>query len=1611
MVLQGTGSASAASVESLDIPSIKVDLLATITSAKVALGATMVGALLTGQMNQYQAMHDTPPDFSVLKFHKQADLSHVRMNNAATSRLAYGTRLDAPNGMAQMRPPRVKFAAASQPAAASRSLRVFQPQTATLLQRGATVVGSTARAQNVRTMSVDTTVASTTGINKYWEYEEGAIPAAGKYMVNVASGNVIVQGDDIDIPGRGIDLAFRRTYNSGSKHDWGAQDGSTVGNYGGGWTNNFDSHLGYDPTHSVISWYDIDGARYDYACSGTTCTPPAGQYATMTYDGGCGYWITKKIGTAYHFWAPTFNSTITPGCSLSPTPYGGVLGRVVTIWARNQANTLQFTYSWDGGDSSSASHLAQILVSHSDGQSLTLTFGDVNSQRVLLSILRPDGNYVRYGYDSAIELSDVCVPGNGTTDSSPGASTICGDSSHIHHRYGYTGGYNGHQIAWADSPNFTMSWGASASNGFVNFAFDGSNRVTTIDLMGIFNFAPSDGTGTYLSPSAPTGTQLLTETNYAYTSGLTTVTDTDGHSTKYTYDGQSRATARQAWQGTMYLTSGQTWDASDNLTTSTDERGYVTDYAYDANGNTIAVALPSVTTNVGTFQPTKLLSYDSYSNVVASCDPASVGASGYDWVDRPTDSHCATHAGRTTFTWGYGDEYEPFGLLSEMQTPLGYHRQYQYNPSAQGGDFGQPTDVTGDPIIGQEDGTSRTPHQSFTYDSHGNLVSYSAGNGAWTLVYDTENRMISARDGDGYTSYTCYQLNGQVFREQSPAQYGADGTICGSSSVSHSYDADGNELTKVRHFGNVAGTTQNWYDGADRLVEVALPHDSSDVYSYHWQTRNIYDLSENGPLTAATVSGIYAHGNLYKTQEYVGVSSPQWTDLKADAYDALDRQTVHYQYQSGTGAFTHATQQYDATTATWGLLSQKTDALGEVTTYTYDNDGKSQEVSYAGDGGVTPSETMGYDPDGRVVSMLSSSMGTLTEAYDADGRETGVQEASGGGVTSPATYTYGYYADGMKKSLSVNSTALAQTNLLQYSYRTDGQRDHLAFADGATAASMTWTLTAAGRVQSIADSSGQSNRVFTRDAYGQVQLDQMPSGTTSGITRDVEGEMTGFTSPSGAATIGYSVRGEFEKQTYTAYPCSGSASDPELNPLYQRSANGYMVGQPGDTGGCFWDTSAATWDYRTGAATGNDSGGANTTIAYDLAGRQTTSTQSYSWETPSGQGENYHAGSGTKTRSYDAEDHLIADNVTTWDDAGGALSGCLLSVAREELVPNIDSAALSYAWGPNGHPDLWNTSDTLHWDGDTPLFVTTSAGVAELKVEGLGYYVPGSTFKFLDRNGSGFVVAAHWSGGHSAYTPADSQHQTCSGSDLSGAVLFEPGSDGIGDGINVIQGVRAYDPGTGQWTSPDAFAGNAGDPVSQKSFMWNGNNSLGYSDPSGYDAISDAINDTEAGITTVMDPAADVQPGCGTACKDADFETAMLGTAFVFSAGMDGPQLSAAFSEDEAAFSSAADIVPATQTINRYVTAGDLQSSSELNQMRGGAPGTVFATTDAPMFSSKAVTEAYNITGRPPTWGTTSRVAAGTFSSETKVAGGTGFERTAEGPVNAVIIRKWALGP
>jgi len=165
---------------------------------------------------------------------------------------------------------------------------------------------------------------------------------------------------------------------------------------------------------------------------------------------------------------------------------------------------------------------------------------------------------------------------------------------------------------------------------------------------------------------------------------------------------------------------------------------------------------------------------------------------------------------------------------------------------------------------------------------------------------------------------------------------------------------------------------------------------------------------------------------------------------------------------------------------------------------------------------------------------------------------------------------------------------------------------------------------------------------------------------------------------------------------------------------------------------------------------------------------------------------------------------------------------------------------------------FWDRGPANPTTGSTIIYCHNATGTAPFSdVATLG----GCSGSWLDSNGSTYTVSGPssfiWSTVATVPLQAVNKYQPARylvgvGQ---GALLGMARADGITDGLNTIQGVRTYDSSAGAWTTPDDYAGNVDDPASQKSYMWNDDNPVAYSDPSGY--ITDPLNmghDPETGL-------------------------------------------------------------------------------------------------------------------------------------------------------------------
>lgn len=1329
-----------------------------------------------------------------------------------------------------------------------------------------------------------------TGIKPWWSFKSTAIPGLGAAAVNVLNGNLLISVNDLQIAERGVDFSFTRFYNSQSAHDNTNSDGSVASNYGNGWTNTFDAHLGYNTATNVLSVYDGTGAKYDYTSNGQNgWIAPPGQYATLVYDGQCGYYWTQTDGTIFQFYLPDLSVT---GCGVLSAQ--GQAGRLYMVYGRNHNNWVRFDYYFDNNNKSSAAYLNKINAVHADGQVLTLNFADFGTHRELSNIVRPDNQAVSFVYDSLGNLTDVCEIGNNTAQ--PAGDATCNWSSpHLHHQYAYNAGT--HQVAWTNSPRWVMSGYTFGT--YQNYYYDGSNRVSSITDNGTVNFAPADGTSALLNPSASSGvTQYLVENFSGYASGTTSFSDSYGHASTWSFDTGGRVYQEQTATGETspkptWLITSLTWDPSNNLTRFVDPRGNATDVAYDPFGNPVEIA--QAAPSAGAFRPTTLISYDyntatntSNNNVTAVCDPAETHSLGADWTAPPTatgatlESLCPSQNGASRYVYstagGATDANEPYGRLTQMYTPLGYEYIVSYNTTSQAGnDYGLVSDISGATPITQQDTSARTPHVSAVYDAYGNGVCIApwqdSGGAHYSRVfYDGLNRPIISADADdasltvpqctnsaglpqSYIRYTrTYYNDGEISSTQSPSEY-AKGV-----STSYSYDADGNLTSETDHFGSTyAGVTSRWYDAADRLVEVSLPSDPNDIFST-WLTRYIYD---NGNATSAYF------GNLYKTQRYVPgitqtgttVSNPyQWLDVKSWTYDAVDR-VVHRSYYS-PGATVANTDVWDWDNGPVGFLSDYTNGAGDSVTFSYDALGNATRRSFNSNSGLfvgaLPSEEMTYDADSRLASFNNDETGTSFLSYDADGNVSSYSEPNGaatwsrpsalgtvGPINSPHSFSYTYYGDDLLSEVTYNNSGWYQ----QYSYRGDGllqaQTSYASWAwrdqFGSWRCCMydnyTWTqsFTNAGRLTGKSDAvqnptnvpfsasrrpmslrvmgtrrmlSGGTNALTVGyDGNGQLNSWAIPSGTYSNFSYDPEGEVTGFTTSIGPQQwqLSYSTRGELLQE--------GLASVPAPAPIANfRSAAGFLYSM---------QTVCNTDRY------GNDWCGVPT-LTFDtrndgvVSSKEQVTGTLYSTTTYSYDG----AGRRTGSRQYDALNRLL-------------------------------KASYAYSHGLGTIP--FNIGGFTNHASLGQMLATTTDSSGNLRDVKLGMnseIVPmDSTFNGLtvyDRDPFGYVAAQRNTSGTSAWT-FPNLFSVCDGTDSGNlgaattgftgtalancnpaGMLYAYRSDGYFDGSLTVRGVRTYDADTQQWSTPDAWQGDATEPISGLTYNYANNNPAVFADPSGF---------------------------------------------------------------------------------------------------------------------------------------------------------------------------------
>lgn len=372
-------------------------------------------------------------------------------------------------------------------------------------------------------LGLDNTSLQKLGVSAGGTARTGQGNTAG--YVNLANGNLVLQGSDEGLVFAGTRLSFVRTYNSQGQmagHDWRYGFSQSIGAVAGTIGTAGSSVVRTASDGSQVTYvYDTERGLY-------VGTNQSGSEDTLAWDSGSGQWAWTDAQTRQ---SETYNAD-------------GALTALT-----NPVSGASFTFTYANG------LLTQIRAA--DGDMLTLGY-DATGLLTSLSVSAiPAGGgtavtrqQVAYTYDAQSRLETVSTSLDSDSLASGATYTT---------RYAYAG--TSDRIATA-----TQSDGTTVA----------------------YTYA-QDANGQWRVASTTTGTGAdATTVQFAYADGQTTLTDASGKTWVYTLDAQGNLTSVTAPTVAGTATqSAYAYDANGNLIRATDPNGGVTAYAYDAHGNLV----------------------------------------------------------------------------------------------------------------------------------------------------------------------------------------------------------------------------------------------------------------------------------------------------------------------------------------------------------------------------------------------------------------------------------------------------------------------------------------------------------------------------------------------------------------------------------------------------------------------------------------------------------------------------------------------------------------------------------------------------------------------------------------------------------------------------------------------------------------------------------------------------------------------------------------------------------------------------------------------------------------------------------------------------------------
>jgi RHS repeat-associated protein len=611
--------------------------------------------------------------------------------------------------------------------------------------------------------------------------------------------------------------------------------------------------------------------------------------------------------------------------------------------------------------------------------------------------------------------------------------------------------------------NVQGALGYGWNNSFgAKLAIDGSGNVTLTDenLQQIGYTKQADGS--YLSTFSNSTLTKLGDGSYRIVKhggdtyhfdangNLLSVKDRNGEGLTYAYNGsnqlttvtdQEGRTATVGWNGSGFIQSVSFSDGrsvnfgytNGYLTSYTDVRGKTWTYAYDANGRLASIQDPLTHYPIrNTYTNGQVTSQqDANGNTRSFTYGSNLAVSGTSTNNTTPISGTVSNAQTTTMTDAAGktwiDTYADNELVSRTD-PLGNTTNYTY-------------DSKGNKL------TSTDPKghvTTMTYDGNGNMLTLAPppalGYQSQVWTYNSMNEVLTHQDSRGNTTTYNYDANGNLTSIVKPGSLTTtfnlhpgnaelvDSTVdARNQTTSYAYNSL-NQLTSATDpDGN---KTTYGYDAAGRRTTVTTPRGNvTGNNPADFTTTTVYDAAGNKLSVTTPPSALGGAGNqtTYVYDDAGRLQSMVDPLGNVSGCGCAAQHTTAYGYNNGNQLTSVTRPGSPATSIQYNsrdLVQSRTDALGDTTSYTYNDAGWLKTV---------------LSPNGNVAGCNSTCQAgyTTTYTYDGDGNRASVVNPLGG----ETDYTY----DALdRRTQTVVHGAQAGTETTNYSYDANGNLTEIA---------------------------------------------------------------------------------------------------------------------------------------------------------------------------------------------------------------------------------------------------------------------------------------------------------------------------------------------------------------------------------------------------------------------------------------------------------------------------------------------------------------------------------------------------------------------------------------